>query len=422
MQCEHCKQVCISKGGLTRHIKSKHTAPVTANLVVAAHAPAVGKRFIDLFCGIGGFHQALASLGHTCVFASDIDSACRKIYHRNYGIMPDGDLTKILPTSIPAFDILCAGFPCQPFSKAGLQKGFEDDRGNLFFVMCRIIQHHQPEYLLFENVRNLSTHDKGNTWKTIRDTIRTLGYTTYNDPFILNALHVNVPQHRERVFILCRRGELPPLPVLPKKPRSTNTLSSITEQNIPPHLPIKITHVETVWNNLIQLVIQHRLTMPKFPIWTDWWDKDLTQDPDMYKKYTNWIDKNRSWYNDHLAILHPWLITSRADPHWKGAVRKLEWQAGIIRPNDGMNTVLWSVRGSGIRIKRPDYIPTLVAMNQTPVYGPERRYLTPRELLRLQSFPDTFQFDESSIHKQVGNAVNVEMARRCASLLLQGTF
>jgi DNA (cytosine-5)-methyltransferase 1 len=135
-------------------------------------------------------------------------------------------------------------------------------------------------------------------------------------------------------------------------------------------------------------------------------------------QYKNWITKNREWFTTHRSVLSPWLITSRNNKYWTGAVRKLEWQAGTLLPTDSMSTVLWSFRGSGIRIKRPDYVPTIVAMNMTPIYGPERRYLTARELLRLQSFPDTFQYDEKHIHKQVGNAVNVEVIRRCASFLL----
>jgi DNA (cytosine-5)-methyltransferase 1 len=99
-------------------------------------------------------------------------------------------------------------------------------------------------------------------------------------------------------------------------------------------------------------------------------------------------------------------------------VRKFEWQAGDLKKDDGMDKVLWTARGSGIRVKRPDYAPTLVALAQVPVYGPESRKLTARELLRLQSFPDTFKYDEKSIYKQVGNAVNVKMIERCARFLI----
>jgi hypothetical protein len=112
-------------------------------------------KFIDLFCGIGGFHQALKNINGECVFACDIDEKCRKSYEENYGILPESDITKINIDEIPPFDILCAGFPCQPFSKAGFQKGFNDNRGNLFFNICDIVKKHKPKYLLLENVRNL---------------------------------------------------------------------------------------------------------------------------------------------------------------------------------------------------------------------------------------------------------------------------
>jgi len=103
-------------------------------------------KFIDLFCGMGGFHQALANLGHECVYACDIDKNCRNVYSDNYNIEPDGDINKVIPTNIPHFDILCAGFSCQPFSKSGAQQGFDDVRGNVFFDICRIAEHHKLSY------------------------------------------------------------------------------------------------------------------------------------------------------------------------------------------------------------------------------------------------------------------------------------
>ena len=113
-------------------------------------------KFIDLCCGIGGFHYALKNMGHECVMACDINKECVNNYEINHNIRPLGDLTKIEINTIPDFDILCAGFPCQPFSKAGEQKGFEDSRGNIFFDICKIIKHHNPKYLMLENVRNLA--------------------------------------------------------------------------------------------------------------------------------------------------------------------------------------------------------------------------------------------------------------------------
>jgi DNA (cytosine-5)-methyltransferase 1 len=386
--------------------------------------------FIDLFCGIGGFHQALSKIGGKCVFACDIDTDCRKIYEKNYKMKIDGDITTVDVSKIPPFDVLCGGFPCQAFSKAGFQRGFEDKRGNLFFNICDIVKHHKPKYLLLENVKNLASHDDGNTWKVISENIQKLGYSTYSEPVVLNVLHFNIPQNRERVVILCKRndlGEMPPLPSLPKNPKPllTRFISDFIKPedadfNKKYSIDGKMKAVEKIWNSFVDNLKKNRLAIPKYPIWTDWWDNDVAEDLEFYNKYKSWIDKNREFYTENRAVLQPWLEESRKQEHWVGAVRKFEWQAGDLSATDSMNTVLWTARASGIRVKKADYIPTLVAMNNTPIYGKESRKLSPRELLRLQSFPDTFQYDEKTIYKQLGNAVNVEMMERCARFLIHG--
>ena len=108
-------------------------------------------RFIDLFSGIGGFHIAMKKLGGNCVFASEIDASVREVYFNNFGLMPKGDITKIHVNDVPAHDVLCGGFPCQSFSKAGNREGINDSRGTLFFDIMRIAEHHKPSYLLLEN-------------------------------------------------------------------------------------------------------------------------------------------------------------------------------------------------------------------------------------------------------------------------------
>ena len=385
-------------------------------------------KFADLFCGIGGFNQALGNIGFECVFACDIDEACRRTYEANYGIVPSEDVRKADESSIPSFDVLCAGFPCQPFSKAGFQKGFGDDRGNLFLDICRLAKFHKPGYMILENVRNLASHDSGNTWKVIKDSIDELGYQTYEDPLILNALNFKVPQNRERVIIMCKRkdlGSLPQLPEIPKSKFGTN-LKDILCDHDKNKISGKLKVVEGVWDEFVRILVSNSVPMPKFPVWTDWWDgdgegtaSDTTEKKSaFYSKYKNWIDKNRDFYSKNKSLLEPWLHKSRSHKEWKGAVRKFEWQAGDLKSDDGMDKVLWSARGSGIRVKRPDYVPTLVALAQVPVYGPESRKLSPRELLRLQSFPDSFKYDEKTIYKQVGNAVNVKMIERCSRFLI----
>jgi DNA (cytosine-5)-methyltransferase 1 len=382
-------------------------------------------KFIDLFCGIGGFHQALTNVGLKCVFASDIDENCRKTYEKNYGLKPEGDLTKIKVDQIPNFDILCAGFPCQPFSKAGFQKGFNDDRGNLFFNICDIVKFHKPKYMILENVRNLASHDNGNTWTVIKQNIKNLGYYTYDTPVLLNVLHFNIPQNRERVVIMCKRmdlGELPKLPIFDKTPKKSLTcfVKDIIDENVK---DIKITgklkDVHLIWDNFIKLLYENNIDIPKFPIWTDWWDNTFEEDDEFYVKYKSWIDKNREFYEEKSNILTGWLTESRKNTNWFGAVRKFEWQAGkLTQENNSLNKCLWTARGSGIRVKNCDYIPTLVAMSMIPIYGPKNRKLTPLELLRLQSFNDSFKFDEKHIYKQLGNAVNVKMIEKCVRFLL----
>jgi len=371
--------------------------------------------FIDLCCGIGGFHQALKNAGFECVMASDIDETCREVYELNYHMKPEGDLTKLDPSKIPSFDILCAGFPCQPFSKAGQQSGFKDSRGNIFFDLCKIISHHSPKYIILENVRNLLTHDKGTTWKVIKTTLDDLNYHTC--PLLLNALHFGVPQSRERIVILGKRKDLGDLNPPPKLSKKTTSLRTIVDEVVPDvyALSPKMKETSKIWDRFIALLKTNQIPIPKFPIWTDWWDSDPPTD--FYVKYKNWIDKNRAFYTTHFTLLSEWLHASRSVKEWTGAVRKMEWQAG--NEHLSMDEVLWSPRGSGVRIKKIDYAPTLVAMaSMIPIY--KNRQLTPRECARLQSFPETFIIHpkDKIAYKQFGNAVNVKMIERSARFLI----
>jgi len=157
-------------------------------------------KFIDLFCGIGGFHIAFNNLGINCVFASDIDEECRKTYKTNYKMEVHGDVAQINEKEVPDHDILCAGFPCQPFSICGKQKGFSDERGNLFFEILRIIKEKSPKVVFLENVRNLKDHDKGNTLKTIILELEKVGYKISWK--VLNAKDFGTAQNRERIIII----------------------------------------------------------------------------------------------------------------------------------------------------------------------------------------------------------------------------
>lgn len=169
-------------------------------------------RFIDLFAGLGGFHLALHNLGAKCVFASEIDKFARKTYEANFiNISPEifkkdlfnNDIRCLDPQNIPNFDLLCAGFPCQPFSIAGKQLGFADnnqDRGNMFFEIIKIIKIKKPSAIFLENVKNLEKHDNGNTFKIIKQLLQDEGYSIYHK--IIKASDYGLPQRRERLFIV----------------------------------------------------------------------------------------------------------------------------------------------------------------------------------------------------------------------------
>lgn len=162
--------------------------------------------FIDLFSGIGGFRIALESLGAKCVFSSEIDKYAKITYFTNFKEEPNGDITKINIDKIPNHDILCAGFPCQSFSIAGNQKGFDDSRGQLFFEIIRIVKVKKPKVIFLENVKNLLKHDKGNTFKKIKELLEEVGYDINYK--LLSAKDYGVPQSRTRIYIVCFRKDL----------------------------------------------------------------------------------------------------------------------------------------------------------------------------------------------------------------------
>ncbi|WP_157149261.1 DNA cytosine methyltransferase [Brachyspira pilosicoli] len=162
--------------------------------------------FIDLFAGLGGFRIALESLGAKCVYSNEWDKFAKEVYYNNFGDIPDDDITKVDERLIPDHDILCAGFPCQSFSISGKQKGFDDDRGNLFFDIVRIIKYKKSKIIFMENVKNLVSHNNGKTLLTIKNEIQKLGYSFYYK--VLNATDYGIPQKRERIYIVCFRNDL----------------------------------------------------------------------------------------------------------------------------------------------------------------------------------------------------------------------
>lgn len=163
-------------------------------------------KFIDLFAGIGGIRIPFDELGGECVFTSEWDKFSQETYEANFGEKPAGDITQIPVKSIPKHDLIIAGFPCQPFSMAGLKRGFNDTRGTLFFTIAEIIKYHKPKVVFLENVKNFRRHEGGKTFEVVKGVLEELGYTVFDK--ILNAKDFGVPQNRERIFIIAFKNNV----------------------------------------------------------------------------------------------------------------------------------------------------------------------------------------------------------------------
>ncbi len=162
--------------------------------------------FIDLFAGLGGFRLALESFGAKCVYSNEWDKSVQQVYLKNFGDVPEGDITKVDEKTIPDHDILCAGFPCQAFSISGKQRGFEDSRGTLFFDVVRIVREKKPKVVFMENVKNFASHNNGHTLKVVKSIMEELGYSFYQK--VLSATDFGMPQKRERIYMVCFRNDL----------------------------------------------------------------------------------------------------------------------------------------------------------------------------------------------------------------------
>lgn len=210
--------------------------------------------FIDLFAGIGGMRLAFKKQGGTCVFSSEWDKFAQQTYAENFQEVPAGDIRLIDEKEIPAHDVLSAGFPCQPFSHAGLKMGFDDARGTLFFDIARIIRHHQPKLVLLENVKGFLSHDKGNTFQVVTSILDELGYEVHTK--VLNAKDFGLPQNRERAYIVAINRKLTTsLPFdFPKSRASKKLVGDILE----PRVPKKYTISDRLWAGHQRRLVEHR--------------------------------------------------------------------------------------------------------------------------------------------------------------------
>jgi DNA (cytosine-5)-methyltransferase 1 len=212
-------------------------------------------RFIDLFAGIGGIRIAFERQGGRCVFSSEWDKFAQITYEANFGHKPHGDITEVDPNEIPEHDLLLGGFPCQPFSHAGLKKGFEDSRGTLFFDVARILDHHQPSLILLENVKGFARHDGGRTLATVVRILDDLGYTTFYK--ILNARDFGLPQNRERIYIVgVNRQKLGDLNfTFPEPTLEPTRLGDILDRRV----PLKYTLSDKLWEGHLRRRAEHEL-------------------------------------------------------------------------------------------------------------------------------------------------------------------
>lgn len=376
--------------------------------------------FIDLFAGLGGFHLALQQLGCKCVFASELKEDLRKLYQLNFPELDEkylkGDITMVDVNDIPSHDILCGGFPCQPFSQAGKRLGFQDEgRGDLFFKICEIIQHHKPRYIFLENVANLKGHDNGDTWRVIKRELEKLEYYV-PEPEILSPHQFGIPQHRRRIYIVGLRKDLidskEPKPFeFPNEKKEKNcditTIIDSSDTDIQP-LALKTLQQLKVWQKFLTELKKRNRAIPRFPIWAMEFDADydyediapfkqtkkqlkghkgklgweingpskedcLRQLPiyaqtDTADKFPEWkiryIRQNREFWTENSDWLCTWIEHIK---DWDNSHQKLEWNCRGNNDGDLKHKII-QFRASGIRVKLPTFSPALnLVGTQVPI-------------------------------------------------------
>ena len=430
--------------------------------------------FVDLFAGIGGFHHALAGLGGECGLAVEIDGACQQVYRASFDGFPVdrlvGDIRSLtldsagkerapeeIRTAIGEPSVLCAGFPCQPFSKSGAQQGVLDrTRGTLFYDIMTIIRASEPEFVILENVRNLAGPRHRDTWTTIIESLRESGYRVADEPAVfsphlLRPEEGGTPQVRDRVFVLAHRvdggswedriGE--PLVVHEPSPGWNPADWRIAEwleadKDIPDLDTYSLRDEELGWIAAWQAFCEEipAESLPGFPIWADEFNARAhipSACPDWKRDF---LLKNAAFYRDakNRRVIdrwrkHQWGPLKQRLDDFPPSRRKFEWQARTAQPERAdrdLSKLVLHLRPSGIRVKPASYLPALVAITQTSIVGPSVtggiwRRITPREAAKLQGIPpDVFEragVDNATAYRQLGNAVNVGVVRHVAQAL-----
>lgn len=396
-------------------------------------------RFIDLFAGIGGFHQAMRFLGGKCIMAAEINQACRDTYNLNFSTEEGyirGDVNLIDPQDIGPFDVLCAGFPCQPFSKAGQQKGFQDEkRGNLFYTILKILDAHpEAKFVVLENVRNLA--DKTENWDIIRTELLKRDFIITKDALILSPSDFGIPQVRERVYILGIKRDFCNSTIQEKGYFDTEDLEidqyykkcklgdalSILEDDVDDSYRIADEQALMIqaWD---EFRINTGMKVIGFPIWINCFGVGIEDDEALrhtldYDSMPGWkkrfVDRNREYYLQNREYIDGWIEKYDMLNRIK-LYQKFEWNCG--EDVKDMHDAIIQIRQSGIRCKRNTYFPSLVAIVNTPIIWDKTklayRHITPREAANLQNFDKRYKFlgTDSQIYKQLGNSVNVRILK-----------